>query len=191
MTAAWRIGLPLLLFTMLAGCDGGVPTEAATPVPAATGPGPPDGWRWVDGHDGELRLSLPPWLEAFDTRGAIFANEVPAGDGLQLRDFTYVGDVVEANLLAAGAHVVPGSVLNIAGGTATSLLEVVELVGDLVGRPVRLERRAAEPGDVERTGGSSRRAAQALGWSPAVRLPEGLAEQVRWHAGRVRSGALA
>jgi hypothetical protein len=84
MTAAWRIGLPLLLFTLLAGCDAGVPTEAATPVSAATVPGPPDGWRWVDGHDGELRLSLPPWLEAFDTRGAIFANEPPAGEGLQL-----------------------------------------------------------------------------------------------------------
>jgi nucleoside-diphosphate-sugar epimerase len=113
------------------------------------------------------------------------------GDGRQIRDFTYVGDVVAANLLAAAVDVMPGSVLNIAGGTATSLLEVVEIVGELVGRPVRLERRPAEAGDVERTGGSSRRAAMALGWIPAVPLSEGLAEQVRWHAGRVRSGALA
>jgi UDP-glucuronate 4-epimerase len=113
------------------------------------------------------------------------------GDGRQIRDFTYVGDVVEANLRAASTDVMPGSVLNIAGGTATSLLEIVEIVGELVGRPVTLDRRPAEVGDVERTGGSSRRAAEALGWRPSVGLAEGLAEQVRWHAGRVRSGAIA
>jgi nucleoside-diphosphate-sugar epimerase len=113
------------------------------------------------------------------------------GDGRQIRDFTYVDDVVEANLLAAAADVVPGSVMNIAGGTAMSLLDVVDIVGDLVGRPVRLDRRPAQAGDVERTGGSSRRAAEALGWRPRIRLPEGLQEQVRWHVGRVRSEALA
>lgn len=84
MTPAGRIGLPLLLFMLLAGCNAGALAEAATPVPAATVPGPPEGWRWVAADDGGMRLSLPPWLEAFDTRGAIFANEVPAGEGLQL-----------------------------------------------------------------------------------------------------------
>jgi hypothetical protein len=77
-------GVLLLLFPLLAACDAGAPAEAATPVPAASEPAPPEGWRWVAGDDGGLRLSLPPWLQASDTRGAIFAHEAPAGAGLQL-----------------------------------------------------------------------------------------------------------
>jgi hypothetical protein len=84
VTAASRVGVSLLLVTLLAGCDIGASAEAPTPVPAPTEPGPPAGWTWVAGDDGGLRLSLPPWLQAFDTRGAIFANEAPAGRGLQL-----------------------------------------------------------------------------------------------------------
>jgi hypothetical protein len=84
MTVASRTGVALLLLALVAGCDEAAVAEAPTPVPAATIPVPPEGWRWVAGDDGGMRLSLPPWLEAFDTRGAIFANEVPAGEGLQL-----------------------------------------------------------------------------------------------------------
>jgi UDP-glucuronate 4-epimerase len=113
------------------------------------------------------------------------------GDGLQVRDFTYVGDVVEANLLAASRAIPPGSVVNIAGGTATTLAEVVDLVGELVGRPVEVERRPAQPGDVERTGGATERAATLLGWSPRVSLSEGLGRQVAWHRTRRGSEALA
>jgi hypothetical protein len=84
MTVASRTGVALLLLTLVAGCDDAAVAQAPPLVPTATTSGPPEGWRWVSGHDGGLRLSLPPWLEAFDTRGAIFANEVPAGEGLQL-----------------------------------------------------------------------------------------------------------
>jgi nucleoside-diphosphate-sugar epimerase len=109
------------------------------------------------------------------------------GNGRQIRDFTFVDDVVEANLLAAASAVPPGSVVNVAGGGATSLLEVVELVGQLAGRPVELDRRPAEAGDVERTGGSNERAFELLGWRPEVTLRDGLARQVGWHADRNRS----
>ena len=84
MTAASRVGIPLLLVALLAGCDAGSPAEAPPPVPTATTSGPPEGWTWVASDDGGLRLSLPPWLGAWDTQGAIFANEQPVGDGLQL-----------------------------------------------------------------------------------------------------------
>jgi hypothetical protein len=84
VTAASRIGVPLLLVTLLAGCDAGASAEAPSPAPAPTAPEPPAGWSWVASDDGGVRLSLPPWLQAFDTRGAIFANEAPAGEGLQL-----------------------------------------------------------------------------------------------------------
>ncbi len=84
MTAASRVAVPLLLFGLLAGCDGGSLAEAPAPVPATVAPGPPVGWAWVASDDGGLWLSLPPWLQVFDTQGAIFANEPPAGKGLQL-----------------------------------------------------------------------------------------------------------
>lgn len=106
------------------------------------------------------------------------------GDGYQTRDFTYVDDVVEANLLAASATLPTGTVINVAGGTAASLLDVVEIVEGLTGRPVPLDRRPPERGDVLRTGGSTARADELLGWHPHVPLVEGLSRQVRWHLAR-------
>lgn len=106
------------------------------------------------------------------------------GDGAQVRDFTYVGDVVAANLAAAGADVAPGTVINVAGGSSCTLANLVDLVGDVVGREVPLDRRPPEPGDVGRTGGAIDRAAELLGWEPRVDLRTGVARQVEWHAGR-------
>ena len=106
------------------------------------------------------------------------------GDGRQVRDFTFVDDVVEANLLAATGSIPPGSVVNVAGGSATTLMEVVSIVCELTGQPVELDRHPSQPGDVERTGGSTERAARLLGWAPRVRLPEGLAAQLSWHLDR-------
>lgn len=106
------------------------------------------------------------------------------GDGYQTRDFTYVDDVVEANLIAASSNLPIGTVLNVAGGTAASLLDVVEIVEGLTGRSVPLEHRPSERGDVLRTGGSTERAERLLGWRPRVSLVEGLSRQVRWHVAR-------
>jgi len=106
------------------------------------------------------------------------------GDGSQVRDFTYVGDIVAANLAAATADVAPGTVVNVAGGGSCPLSGLVELVGELVGHPVPLDRRPAQAGDVERTGGSIERARELLGWEPRVDLATGLARQVDWHTRR-------
>jgi UDP-glucuronate 4-epimerase len=103
------------------------------------------------------------------------------GDGQQIRDFTFVGDVVAANVLAATRDVSPGSVMNIAGGGSTKLLDLVELVGRCVGRDVPIDWQPAQPGDVERTGGSIELASEFLGWRPEVGIEEGVARQVAWH----------
>lgn len=113
------------------------------------------------------------------------------GDGRQVRDFTFVQDVVEANLCAATQPVAPGSVVNVAGGSAITMMELIGLVGELVERPLVLDRRPPQPGDVERTGGSIERATQLLRWSPRVPLPEGLAAQLAWHRTRVVADHLA
>ena len=106
------------------------------------------------------------------------------GDGGQLREFTYVGDVVRATLAAATADVAPGSVINVAGGSETRLTDLIDLVGETIGAPVVLERRPPAPGDVARTGGATERARALLGWTPEVPLAEGVAAQVAWHEAR-------
>ena len=103
-----------------------------------------------------------------------------SGSGVQVRDFTFVDDVVAANVRAATEDVAPGSVLNIAGGTNTSMIEVIDIIDSLSGTPLEVRRHPRSDGDVFRTGGDASLARQALGWKPAVGLEEGLARQWEW-----------
>ena len=106
------------------------------------------------------------------------------GDGSAVRDFTYVDDVVAANLAAGTADVEPGTVLNVAGGGQTTMAELVDLVGAAVGRPVQVRREPAQAGDVRRTGGTIDRATALLGWEPVVDIATGVERQAAWHRGR-------
>jgi nucleoside-diphosphate-sugar epimerase len=106
------------------------------------------------------------------------------GTGEQLRDFTYVGDVVRANLLAGVADVEPGLVVNIAGGGQCSMHELISLVEEVSGRSIEIDRRDAERGDVGRTGALTDRAREVLGWEPQTTLREGLERQYEWHLSR-------
>ena len=115
-------------------------------------------------------------------RAALVGESFPLfGTGQQIRDFTFVGDVVEANVLAASAVTPPGTVANIAGGGAITLLEVISTIERLTNTSIDLDRQANQAGDVQRTGGSTDVARSALGWTPHVSLEEGLAAQVAWH----------
>jgi nucleoside-diphosphate-sugar epimerase len=106
------------------------------------------------------------------------------GTGEQVRDFTFVDDVVEANIRAAGEDVTPGSVFNVSGGTNISVNEVLDLLSDMAGRPLRVQRSGAVAGDVRRTGGSADRIRDALGWRPSVDIGEGLRAQWRSLGGK-------
>lgn len=115
------------------------------------------------------------------------------GSGDQVRDFTYVDDVVEANLLAAERSCAAGSVLNVAGGTHTSVNEVLRVFEDLTGAALPVTRVNPVAGDVHRTGGDTAVIRTTLGWSPRVELREGIARQLDWAARRmhrVRSKSL-
>jgi nucleoside-diphosphate-sugar epimerase len=102
------------------------------------------------------------------------------GDGKQTRDFTYVDDAVEANLLAAG-YEGREEVFNIGGGTRATLLEAIAALGAIIGRepPVRHEGRVH--GDVVHTWADTSLARAELGFEPRVSLREGLEAQVAWH----------
>lgn len=106
------------------------------------------------------------------------------GSGAQVRDFTYVGDIAAANRLAATSDVPPGTVLNIAGGGAITLTEVIETVERLTDRRIELDRHPVQAGDVDRTSGATDTARALLGWVPEVPVVEGLARQVEWHRRR-------
>jgi UDP-glucuronate 4-epimerase len=106
------------------------------------------------------------------------------GDGSQVRDYSYVGDVVDATVRSLSADLPPAAVLDIASGHPVDLLTLIDELRQLVGvgdAPVQQhdERR----GDVPRTAGKIDLARERLGWSPATDLRAGLAAQVAWHRG--------
>ncbi len=113
------------------------------------------------------------------------------GDGKQSRDFSYVSDVVAANLAAATAPAEQcnGRAYNIAGGSAHSLLDLLALLGDILGvepRPVHTEPR---PGDVRHTCADPAAASRDLGFECKVGFEEGLRHTVDWFAGGTVSGS--
>ncbi len=104
------------------------------------------------------------------------------GDGSQTRDFTYVSDIVAAFILGAkrGAK---GKAYNIGGGTRASLVECLAKIGAALGVPVRTKMGPRAKGDVADTHADITRAAEELGYSPRVRLEDGIHRQVRWARG--------
>jgi len=100
------------------------------------------------------------------------------GDGTQSRDFTYIDNVVEANILAAKAPAVPGEVFNVGCGRRVSLLEIVAKLEAIVGR--RLERRhtPSRAGDVPHTLADVAKAKRLLGYVPLVDFDEGFRRTV-------------
>ena len=102
------------------------------------------------------------------------------GSGEQVRDFTYVDDIVEANILAAAARHDAGRVFNVSGGTSISLNAVLDHIEGLMSRPLDVRRVEPARGDVPRTGGATARIEDELRWSPSTTLEEGLAVQLEW-----------
>ena len=106
------------------------------------------------------------------------------GTGEQIRDFTYVDDVVDANIRVAFEPIVPGSVFNVAGGSSVTVNEVLEIIAELHGSPLDIQRASGVKGDVFKTGGSSEAIERAAGWTPSTSLLQGLSRQYDWAASR-------
>ena len=104
------------------------------------------------------------------------------GDGGQTRDFTYIADIVAANL-AAGDRGTPGAVYNIGGGSRVSLLDVLALVERLTGRKLDVRREATQKGDMRDTFADTSRARADLGFAPTHTLEQGLAAECAWLSG--------
>lgn len=110
------------------------------------------------------------------------------GDGEQSRDFTFVADIVAANVAAAESDVA-GAVFNIGGGSRTTVNEVLATIAGIVGREVRVERHDVQRGDVRHTSADMSAAQRLLGFAPRVPLAEGLRAQVEWQSARAHRAA--
>ena len=113
---------------------------------------------------------------------ALKRGEAPVifGDGRQSRDFTYIDNVVQANLAACTAgKEAAGEAFNIALGQRVTLLELLEKMGSLHGKPARPRFEPARKGDVRDSLADIGKARRFLGYSPQVSLDEGLEKTVR------------
>ena len=100
------------------------------------------------------------------------------GDGTQTRDFTFVGDIVEANVRAMEAP--SSAVINVCGGSRISLKDLLELIQETSGRQLHIEREPPAQGDAKHTFGDNSLARRMLGFKPQTALAEGVAAQWRW-----------
>jgi nucleoside-diphosphate-sugar epimerase len=101
------------------------------------------------------------------------------GDGDQTRDFTFVSDAVNANVLAA-TRGIPGRVYNIGGGSRVTVNQVLEMIGRVSGRQPRVKSDPAQKGDMRHTFADTSLARTDLGFEPTVDLENGLAAEYRW-----------
>jgi UDP-glucose 4-epimerase len=99
------------------------------------------------------------------------------GDGRQTRDFTYISDVVEANIRAATSDRAQGEVINIAGGSHVSLHDAIVLLQEISGTSIEVVFKEQQHGDARDTYANTERAQEVIGYKPLVSLHEGLAEE--------------
>jgi UDP-glucose 4-epimerase len=103
------------------------------------------------------------------------------GDGLQSRDFTYVANVVHGNLLAAERPNIGGRVINVADGGQTTLLQLLQLLSQLLGKSVEPDFQPARVGDVRESLADISLARKLLRYEPQVRLEEGLRRTIEYY----------
>jgi UDP-glucose 4-epimerase len=126
--------------------------------------------------DSAYAAVIPRFMEA------MLAGRSPVihGDGLQSRDFTYVANVVQANLLAADASDVSGNVYNVACGERYTLLDLVDRMNALLGSGIEPVHTEARAGDVRHSQADVSRAVADLGYAAHVDLDSGLRQCLKW-----------
>jgi len=126
--------------------------------------------------DDEYAVVIPKFINCImrDKQPPIF------GTGKQSRDFTYIDNVVQANILAATAGKIKHEVLNVAAGKDTTVLQLVDMINEILGKRVKPELLPVRAGDVFRTNADISRIEKVLGFKPAVSFSEGLKKTVDW-----------
>ncbi len=110
------------------------------------------------------------------------------GDGSQTRDFTYVADIVDANIAAATRDLAPGSVYNLGGGSRITVLELIGVIERVTGRALAVRHVERQAGDAEHTAADLTLAASDLGFAPKVGHEAGIAAEAAWLENGLRDG---
>jgi nucleoside-diphosphate-sugar epimerase len=120
-------------------------------------------------------------IPAFVT--AILKDESPTvyGDGEQTRDFTYIDNVVEANLKAARAQKTNGEVVNIACGERITVNAIIAMINETLGRNIKPIYAPQRPGDVKHSLADITAARELIGFEPVVLFREGLQKAIDWY----------
>lgn len=120
-------------------------------------------------------------IPAFVT--SILRGESPIiyGDGEQSRDFTFIDNVVEANLLAGRAEKTNGEVVNIACGERITINGIIDLINDLTGNDVKAKYDKNRAGDVKHSLADISRAGEVIGYKPIYSFREGLTKAIDWY----------
>jgi nucleoside-diphosphate-sugar epimerase len=115
---------------------------------------------------------------------SLLQDEAPPvhGDGLQSRDFTYIDNVVQANLLACESPQAAGEVFNVACGQSYTLLDLVRELQEITGKDIPPTHEGARQGDVRHTQADVSHAKELLGYVPQVDFTEGLRRTAAWFA---------
>jgi UDP-glucose 4-epimerase len=126
--------------------------------------------------DSEYAAAIPKFIKMImnDERPVVF------GDGEQTRDFTFVKDVVKANLLAMKATKSDGSAYNVAGGKQISLNSVIEMINEALGKRIEPKYTAPRPGDPKHSLADITKATRNLGFKPEYDFSDGLRMTVDW-----------
>jgi len=123
-------------------------------------------------------------IPIFITRMLAGERPVIYGDGSQTRDFVYVGDVVEANILAAEADGVSGEVFNIASASSLSVVSLVRGINEILGEAHVPIFEPPRPGDIRHSAADIGKAREKLGYRPSHDLRVGLEKTISWHQER-------
>ena len=120
-------------------------------------------------------------IPAFVT--AILKSQPPTvyGDGEQSRDFTYIDNVVEANLLAARAKQTGGQVVNIACGQAVTVNAIIAMINEILGTSVAPNHVDPRPGDVKHSLADITQAREVIGYEPVMTFQDGLKKAIDWY----------
>jgi UDP-glucose 4-epimerase len=129
-------------------------------------------------QDSRGHYAVPNFVAAMLNGG----HPVVHGDGEQSRDFTYVSDVVDANLRAMRSEGVAGGAYNVGAGERTTLNELLRQIGALVGRQPNPTYEAPRLGDVRHTQADVSAAKRDLDYTPSVSLAEGLRLTLEWYS---------
>jgi UDP-glucose 4-epimerase len=100
------------------------------------------------------------------------------GDGAQSRDFTYVGNVVDATIRAGGAEGASGEIFNVAAGSPASVNTIADTIGEILGKPVERTHLPPRAGDIRDSWADLSKSKRVLGYAPEIALADGLRRTV-------------